>query len=137
MKINNRRSPQENFYTQCPVIQTLQIFGGKWKPVILWEMERGSLRFGALRKSIPGITQKMLTQQLRELETDGIIWRKVFAEVPPHVEYGITDYGKTLRPILDEMARWGMTHKKKCSDQGVTNSSDEKTQNLILDMQNS
>ncbi len=94
----------------CPVLSTLKVIGGKWKPVILWEMENGTLRFGQLKRSIPGITQKMLTQQLRELENDGIIWRKVYAEVPPRVEYGITSYGATLRPVLDEMAVWGINH---------------------------
>jgi DNA-binding HxlR family transcriptional regulator len=66
-----------------------------------------------LKRKITGITQKMLTQQLRELEDEGIIWRKVYAEVPPRVEYGITDYGRTLRPILDEMAKWGVNHVPK------------------------
>lgn len=94
----------------CPVSATLRVIGGKWKPVILWEMENGTLRFGQLRRAIPGITQKMLTQQLRELEHDGIVWRKVYAEVPPRVEYGITPYGQTLRPVLNEMAAWGSSH---------------------------
>jgi DNA-binding HxlR family transcriptional regulator len=76
-------------------------------------MENGTLRFGELKRKITGITQKMLTQQLRELEDEGIIWRKVYAEVPPRVEYGITDYGRTLRPILDEMAKWGVNHVPK------------------------
>ena len=94
----------------CPVTQTLEVIGGKWKPIILWEMERGTLRFGELRRTMPGITQKMLTQQLRELEQNGIVWRKVYAEVPPRVEYGITEYGQTLRGLLNEMASWGQKH---------------------------
>jgi DNA-binding HxlR family transcriptional regulator len=76
-------------------------------------MERGILRFRQLKRAIPGITQKMLTQQLRELEQDGIIWRKVYAEVPPRVEYGITSYGNTLQPMLTEMANWGRNHAKR------------------------
>lgn len=100
----------------CPVLSALEVIGGKWKPIILWEMERGILRFGQLKRAIPGITQKMLTQQLRELERDGIIWRKVYAEVPPRVEYGITTYGNTLRPMLTEMANWGRNHAKRLTE---------------------
>lgn len=113
MKINIDKNLKNNSYSDCPVTRSLQVFGGKWKPIILWEMENGTLRFGELKRRITGITQKMLTQQLRELEEEGIIWRRVYAEVPPHVEYGITDYGKTLRPILDEMAKWGVNHQPK------------------------
>lgn len=96
----------------CPVQTTLQVIGGKWKPAILWSMERGTIRFGELKRAIPGITQKMLTQQLRELEEDGIVWRKVYAEVPPRVEYGITEYGQSLRDTLHAMARWGEQHQR-------------------------
>ncbi len=97
----------------CPVLETLQVIGGKWKPGILYQMESGVLRFGQLKRTIPDITQKMLTQQLRELEEDGIIWRKVYPEVPPRVEYGLTEYGRSLRGILDEMAQWGLQHRRK------------------------
>jgi len=99
---------------KCPVITTLEVIGGKWKPAILWEMTRnGTMRFGQLKKAIEGITQKMLTQQLRELESDNIINRKVYAEVPPRVEYNLTDYGLTITPVLNEMAKWGLKHLKK------------------------
>ncbi len=104
---------QEKEYIACPVTATLKVIGGKWKPVILWEMEQGVLRFGQMKRTIPGITQKMLTQQLRELEQDGIIWRKVYAEVPPRVEYGISEYGKSLRTLLNEMAHWGREHQER------------------------
>lgn len=97
----------------CPVTETLHVIGGKWKPIILWQLENGTVRFGQLRRVIKGITQKMLTQQLRELEDDGIIWRKVYPEVPPRVEYGVTDYGRTIRPLLNEMAQWGISHLMK------------------------
>ena len=99
--------------TFCPVQTTLQVIGGKWKPAILWLMNHGTIRFGELKRGLPGITQKMLTQQLRELEADGIVWRKVYAEVPPRVEYGITDYGNSLRTILHAMARWGESHQQQ------------------------
>jgi DNA-binding HxlR family transcriptional regulator len=96
----------------CPVMITLAVIGGKWKPAILWELRQHRVRrFGALKRALPDITQKMLTQQLRELEADGIIHRKVYAEVPPRVEYTQTDYGRSLTPILDEMAHWGMRHQ--------------------------
>lgn len=95
----------------CPVVTTLKVIGGKWKPAIIWELQNhGTLRFGHLRRSVIGITQKMLTQQLRELELDGIINRKIYPEVPPRVEYQLTVYGKTLGPILNEMANWGTNH---------------------------
>lgn len=136
MENKNHPSAQNNLYTNCPVVQTLEIFGGKWKPVILWEMERGSFRFGELRRAIPEITQKMLTQQLRELEKDGVIWRKVYAEVPPHVEYGVTEYGKTLRPILDEMARWGLKHQKRKQEEEDKISLDKPIETLIFSVDN-
>jgi DNA-binding HxlR family transcriptional regulator len=99
-------------FPACPVMTTLAVIGGKWKPAILWEMEQhGIRRFGQLKKAIGGITQKMLTQQLRELEDDKIIGRKVYAQVPPKVEYSMTAYGKTLSPLLHEMATWGMHHQ--------------------------
>lgn len=93
----------------CPVRTTLKVIGGKWKPAILWELYRYRvLRFGALRRSLAPITHKMLTQQLRELENDGIISRKVYAEVPPKVEYCLTERGQSLTPILYEMSLWGL-----------------------------
>jgi DNA-binding HxlR family transcriptional regulator len=98
--------------TYCPVSLTLKVIGGKWKPAILWHLSEGYRRFGELKRRIPNITQKMLTQQLRELEQDGVVSRKVFAEVPPHVEYSLTMYGKTLEPILRQMCRWGEAHRQ-------------------------
>jgi len=97
----------------CPVISTLDVVGGKWKPAILWLVRQGVHRFGALQRAIGGITQKMLTQQLRELEADGILRREVFAEVPPRVEYTLTPYGQTLLPLLEAMASWGSSHQKR------------------------
>jgi DNA-binding HxlR family transcriptional regulator len=104
----------------CPVLTTLSVIGGKWKPAILWELQGHEVRrFGELRKSIIGITQKMLTQQLRELEADNIISRTVFPEIPPRVEYALTEYGATLCPILKEMVRWGEQHRKALEVQKV------------------
>lgn len=95
----------------CPVTTTMKVIGGKWKPIILWILYDGTKRFGEIKRLIPKITQKMFTQQLRELERDGIVLRKVYPVVPPKVEYSLTEYGKTLLPILDEMAAWGEKHK--------------------------
>lgn len=92
---------------------TLKVVGGKWKLLILWHVANKTSRFSELLKSMEGITQKMLTQQLRELEKDGLVKRKVFPEVPPHVEYSITPYGKTLEPVLDTMSAWGSKHTKR------------------------
>lgn len=91
----------------CPVEITLSVIGGKWKVLILWHIIKSTLRFGELRKLIPGATQKMLTQQLRELEADGLINRKVYPVVPPKVEYSITQKGKSLKSILKQMCEWG------------------------------
>jgi len=92
---------------RCGVEVTLEIIGGKWKGVILWHLTHKTLRFSQLRRRLPGVTQKMLTQQLRELERDGLVEREVFAEVPPRVEYSLTERGRTLSPLLTLMCEWG------------------------------
>jgi len=89
------------------VENTMRIIGGKWKPIILCHLKHGKMRTGQLRRAIPNITQKMLTQQLRELEDDGIVDRKVFNQIPPKVEYSLTDYGHSLNKILEELCVWG------------------------------
>jgi DNA-binding HxlR family transcriptional regulator len=99
--------------TNCPVKATMEIIGGKWKPIILYYLKAGTQRFGELQRLVPHATKKMLTQQLRELESDGIINRKVFEQVPPKVEYSLSEYGKTLSPILELMADWGTAHRIK------------------------
>ena len=91
---------------RCPVTAALTVIGGKWKPVILFQLRDGALRFGALRRVVPGVTQKMLTQQLRELERDGIVCRLVHHQVPPKVEYGLTEWGQELCPALDALLTW-------------------------------
>ncbi len=97
------------------VTTTLAVLGGKWKPAILYLLSSQTWRFNELSRAITGITQKMLTQQLRELEKDGLIKRKVYPEVPPKVEYSLTSYGKTLKPVLEAMNTWGANHKKRSS----------------------
>lgn len=91
----------------CAMDVTMNYIGGKWKTVVLWYLRKDRKRFNELRKLIPNITEKMLSLQLKDLENDGIIKRKVYAEVPPRVEYYLTDFGKTLIPMLEEIARWG------------------------------
>ncbi|MEM9708494.1 MAG: helix-turn-helix domain-containing protein [Pseudomonadota bacterium] len=91
----------------CPVTYCLSLIGGKWKPVIIFCIANGVDRFGAMQRSVFGITKQMLTKQLRELEADGLISRTVFAEVPPRVEYALTDKGRSVLPIIEEMKAWG------------------------------
>ena len=97
----------------CPVETTLGIIGGKWKPLILYYLIQGTCRFNELRRRLPPITQQMLTQQLRELERDGIVRRQVYAEVPPKVEYSLTDLGRSLEPILLAMLAWGTAYQQR------------------------
>lgn len=94
-----------------PVNITLKVIGGKWKPEILWHLYNETLRFSELKRKVTGITQKMLTQELRELEENKIVLRTVHPVVPPKVEYSLTEYGKTLSPVLKSMADWGEKHK--------------------------
>lgn len=90
---------------------TLDVIGGKWKPIIIYSLKDGTLRFSQLMEEIqPKITQRMLTKQLRELEEDGLITRKIYMQVPPKVEYSLTETGKSLMPILDQLCAWGYEH---------------------------
>ena len=89
------------------VVRCLALIGGKWKPAILAAIYQDANRFGAMRKAIPSITKQMLTQQLRELERDGLIDREIFPEIPPRVEYTLTKYGKTALPVVQAMQDWG------------------------------
>ena len=98
---------------ECPVKLTADIIGGKWKPLILFFLEGGTRRFSEIQRFIPAMTKKMLTQHLRELERDEIIRRKVYAEVPPKVEYSLTKHGESLKPILKAMSAWGNRHRAR------------------------
>ena len=99
----------------CPVEATLELIGGKYKALILWHLSAGDLRFSELKKLIHGVTPKMLTQQLRELEASVLVHREVFAVVPPKVEYSLTELGRSLMPILVAMRDWGAGYLRKNS----------------------
>ena len=94
----------------CAVSVTMELIGGKWKAVVLWYLRKRTRRFAELRHDIPDITEKMLTKQLRELERDGIVRRRVFPEVPPRVEYSLTRYGKSVLPMIESIGAWGRQH---------------------------
>ena len=96
-----------NSLPACPVETTLMLIGDKWKVLILRDLMPGTRRFGELKKSIGSVSQKVLTAQLRDMEAKGLVSQKVYAEVPPRVEYSLTDLGKSLKPILDAMWVWG------------------------------
>lgn len=99
---------------RCFFELTLQVMGGKWKPIILYHLsEARVLRFSELRRGMPGVTERMLTRQLRELEADGLVHRTVYREVPPRVEYGLTELGTGLVPILDQLRVWGERYEEQ------------------------
>ena len=97
----------------CPVETTLTLIGDKWKVLILRDLMPGTKRFGELKKSVGSVSQKVLTAQLRAMEENGLVQRKVYAEVPPRVEYSLTELGRSLKPILDSMWVWGEDYKRK------------------------
>lgn len=97
----------------CPVETTLTLIGDKWKVLILRDLMAGTKRFGELKKSIGSVTQKVLTAQLRAMEESGLVHRKVYAEVPPKVEYTLTETGYSLKPIMDALWNWGADYKEK------------------------
>ena len=109
MEANNT----EKTLPACPVETTLTLIGDKWKVLILRDLMPGTKRFGELKKSIGTVSQKVLTAQLRDMEESGLVNRKVYAEVPPRVEYSLTELGKSLKPILDSLWTWGEAYKSK------------------------
>jgi DNA-binding HxlR family transcriptional regulator len=110
--IENMKSKTYN----CPVEATVDVIGGKWKAPILWHLRSGTKRFAELKRLMPNITERMLTQQLRELETDRVVARKVYAVVPPRVEYSLTEFGRSLEPILELMCQWGKKWQRRLTD---------------------
>ena len=98
----------------CPVVNTLDIIGGKWKVLILYYLNEETRRSNELQRLLASITQRMLTLQLRELENDGIVHREVYPQVPPKVEYSLTEFGRTLMPVIEAMHRWGEQYAAEC-----------------------
>lgn len=105
----------ENTLPACPVETTLSLIGDKWKVLILRDLMPGTKRFGELKRSIGQVSQKVLTAQLRDMEEHGLVKREVFPEVPPRVEYSLTELGKSLKPVLDSLETWGTNYKGKKS----------------------
>ena len=103
----------------CPVETTLMLIGDKWKVLILRELMSGTKRFGQLKKAIGHVTQKVLTAQLRDMEGKGLLTRKVYAEVPPRVEYTLTELGYSLKPVMDAMWEWGAGYQKRQKAEGL------------------
>lgn len=112
--------PKQAVRYPCPVEATLEVIGGKWKTLILFWLADQVCRFGELRRKIPDVSERMLTQQLRELEAHGIVYRKVYPVVPPKVEYSLTAYGRTLRPITNLMCAWGKKHLRRREARAVS-----------------
>lgn len=106
----SKGSPGDEPVYLCAIERSIDIIGGRWKAIILFHLMEGTRRFGELQRLVPAVTQQMLTQQLRELETDGIVHREVYKQVPPKVEYSLTKRGETLVPILTALCEWGASH---------------------------
>jgi DNA-binding HxlR family transcriptional regulator len=116
MKDNTTRPALPATEDACPVTRAVSVIGGKWKLFIVYHLMGGTCRFGELQRRIPGITQQMLTSQLRELEADGIVFRKVYAQVPPKVEYSLTPLGCELEALTDRLADWGQRLPERGKD---------------------
>ena len=99
--------------TYCPIVPALEVIGGKWKPLVVYHIYDGVQRFGGLQRSIPSISKTMLTQQLRELEADGVVHREMFREIPPKVEYSLTAFGSSLGPVMTALDEWGRGHHQR------------------------
>lgn len=98
---------------ECPIMATIAMISDKWKVLIICKLRKGTLRFNELRRELKGVTQRVLTHQLRELEADGLVRRQIYAEVPPRVEYSLTELGQTLIPVLDHLERWAQEHSEE------------------------
>jgi DNA-binding HxlR family transcriptional regulator len=114
--VSTRRGIVKKHPYCCGLQAALDIIGGKWKPIVLWQLAPGPRRFGELRRLVTGISEKMLIQQLREMEADGIVSRKDFHEVPPRVEYALTTFGVSLKEVLTPLCEWGSTHRSRIED---------------------
>ena len=112
--------PERRSLPRCPVETTLMLLSDKWKVLILRDLQRyGTMRFSALKKSIGNISQKVLTANLRSMEADGLVSRKVYPEVPPKVEYSLTEVGRSLKPVMDAMWSWGEGYQRRMAGEGA------------------
>jgi DNA-binding HxlR family transcriptional regulator len=96
---------------ECPVNATLNVIGGRWKILVIYHLADGIARFNELQRAVPGISKRVLAQQLRQLERDGIVARRVYDQSPPRVEYSLTDFGRTLEPVMERLCEWGETYE--------------------------
>ena len=110
----------------CPVEATLELIGGKWTGIILYYLLNGRLRFSELKRQVGDVTQRMLTKQLRELEASGLVSRIVYAEVPPRVEYELTEEGESLKPVINALKKWGEVHALKLLEQRLNNDGEDR-----------
>jgi len=115
--MENRKQTSTNYQNeqrlnQCPVSFTLSMIGGRWKAAIIWKLSEGPLRFGQLREAVGGVSDRMLAKQLKEMQEDGLIARRAYAEVPPRVEYELTVKGKSLEPVLEAILKWGLSQMR-------------------------
>ncbi|MCR5089915.1 MAG: helix-turn-helix transcriptional regulator [Oscillospiraceae bacterium] len=111
---------KEDILPECPVATTVSLIGSKWKLLIMRNLLGRPWRFNELQKSIDGISQKALTEALRSMEADGIVIRKAYPEVPPRVEYSLTELGESMRPIIKSMESWGLTYKEQMNSENVS-----------------
>lgn len=110
-KVTSTNYENEQKLLQCPVTYTLSLIGGRWKAAIIWQLTGGPVRFGQLKGKVGKVSDRMLAKQLRELQADGLVERQPYSEVPPRVEYALTERGRSLQPVLEEILKWGLAHQ--------------------------
>lgn len=110
-KVTSTNYENEQELLQCPVTYTLSMIGGRWKAAIIWQLSEGPVRFGVLRDRVGRVSDRMLSKQLQELQTDGLVRRESYPEVPPRVEYRLTKKGQSLQPVLEEVLKWGIANR--------------------------
>ncbi|MCW5822345.1 MAG: helix-turn-helix transcriptional regulator [Cyanobacteria bacterium TGS_CYA1] len=123
---------------ECPILSTIAMISDKWKVVIIYKLKGGTMRFNELMRALQGVTQKVLTSQLRQLEEDGLVSRKIYAEVPPRVEYSLTPLGESLTPVLEQLEQWAKEHSDELLNarvkaiQKVSGEKTEKTETVEI-----
>ncbi|MDX2108122.1 MAG: helix-turn-helix domain-containing protein [Candidatus Melainabacteria bacterium] len=123
---------------ECPILSTIAMISDKWKVIIIYKLKGGTMRFNELMRALQGVTQKVLTSQLRQLEEDGLVSRKIYAEVPPRVEYSLTPLGESLTPVLEQLEQWAKEHSDELLNarvraiQKVSGEKTEKTEKVEI-----